>query len=169
MKPERTIQYCYDRSPELFSTRQRVLDHLLCVAGNGYSWYKGEIVSDNELFIWDNNLESYIIDPDYKIDDEPDIIAIPPKTEEEALEDMEKWHMSLAELRQRVDPEAPIEEHYKAIENNFHKWYPLCKYGSLICNVPDDVTPEWKALVEECKEMMRKDGIEIETEPFEKN
>ena len=161
MKPERTIQYCYDRYPKLFPTRQRVLDHLFCVIGNGYSWYKGEVVSDNELFIWDNELERYIIDPDYTIDEEPDIISTPPKTEEENAKDMKEWRMSLAELRHRVHPETSIEEHYKDLENNFHKWYPLSKNYSLIYTVPDDVTPEWKALVEECKELLRKDGIEI--------
>ena len=161
MKPERTLQKMYDHYPIIFPVRQRALDHLFCVVGNGYSWYKGQIVSDNELFIWDNDLERYIIDPDYKIDEESDIISTPPKTEEENMKDMEDWHMSLAELRHRVHPETSIEEHYKELEHNFHKWYPLSKGYSLIYTVPDDVTPEWKALVEECKEMMRKDGIEI--------
>lgn len=161
MKPERTLQKMYDQCPSIFPVRQRALDHLFCVVGNGYSWYKGEIVSDNELFIWDNEIERYIIDPDYKIDEESDIISTPPKTEEENMKDMEEWHMSLAELRHRVHPETSIEEHYKDLKNNFHKWYPLSKGYSLIYTVPDDVTPEWKALVEECKETMRKDGIEI--------
>ena len=161
MKPERTLQKMYDQYPSIFPVRQRALNHLFCVVGNGYSWYKGEIVSDNELFIWDNDLERYIIDPDYKIDERSDIISTPPKTEEENMKDMEEWHMSLAELRHRVHPETSIEEHYKELEHNFHKWYPLSKGYSLIYTVPDDVTPEWKALVEECKEMMRKDGIEI--------
>ena len=161
MKPERTLQKMYNKYPKLFPVRQRALDHLFCTVGNGYSWYKGEIVHDDELFIWDNVFERYIIDPNYKIDEEPDIISTPPKTEEENKKDMEEWRMSLAELRHRIHPETPIEEHYKELEHNFHKWYPLSKEYSLICTVPDDVTPEWKALVEECKEMMRKDGIEI--------
>lgn len=161
MKPERTIQHCYDHYPELFPTRQRVLNHLFCVAGNGYSWYKGEVVSDDELFIWDNKLERYVVDPDYKIDDEPDVISTPYKTEEEDMKDREERRMFVAECKHRFHPEISVEDHYKDLENNFHKWYPLCKYGSLISNVPDDVTPEWKALVEECKAMLRKDGIEI--------
>ena len=69
--------------------------------------------------------------------------------------------MSLAKLKHRVRPEISIEEHYKELKNNFHKWYPLSEDYSLIYNVPNDVTPEWKALVEECKELLRRDGIEI--------
>ena len=69
--------------------------------------------------------------------------------------------MFLAEIKHSVCPETPIEEYYKDLENNFRKWYPLSKKYSLIYEVPDDVTPEWKALVEECKELLRKDGIEI--------
>lgn len=162
MKPERTLQKMYDEYPKLFPVRQQALDHLFCVIGNGYSWYKGEVVSDNELFIWDNKLERYIIDPDYKIDEEPDIISTPPKTEEEYKEEKKKWRMLLAKLRHCHNPETSIEEHYKDLEHDFRKWYPsLSKDYSLIYTVPDDVTPEWKTLVEECKEMMRKDGIEI--------
>lgn len=161
MKPERTLQKMYDEYPKLFPVRQQALDHLFCVVGNGCSWYKGEVVHDEELFIWDNEIERFIIDPDYKIDEEPDIISTPPKTEEEYIKDMEAWHMLIAKMRHRHHPETSIEEHYKILEHNFHKWYPLSKDYSLIYTVPDDVTPEWKALVEECKELLRKDGIEI--------
>lgn len=161
MKPERTLQKMYDEYPKLFPTRQRALDHLFCVIGNGYSWYKGEIVADDELFILDDKLEKLIIDPDYEIDVKPDIVSTPPKTEEEYAKEMEEWVMSLAKLKHRVLPEISIEEHYKGLKNNFHKWYPLSEDYSLIHNVPDDVTPEWKALVEECKESLRRDGIEI--------
>ena len=161
MKPERTLQRMYDEYPNLYPIRQRALDHLFCVVGNGYSWYKGEVVHDNDLFIWDNNIERSVINPDYKIDEEPDIISTPPKNEEEYMKEKEEWHMLLAKMRHRYHPETPIEEHYKELEHNFHKWYPLSKEYSLIYTVPDDVTPEWKALVEECKELLRKDGIEI--------
>lgn len=161
MKPERTLQKMYDKYPELFPVRQKALNHLFCVVGSGCSWYKGEVVHNEELFIWDNNLERYIIDPDYKIDKESDIISIPPKTEEEYMKEKEEWRMSLAELSHRLHPEISIEEHYKDLENNFRKWYPLSKEHSLIYKVPDNVTPEWKVLVEECKELLRKDGIEI--------
>lgn len=161
MKPERTLQKMYDEYPKLYPIRQRALDHLFCTVGNGYSWYKGEVVHDGELFIWDNENEEFIIDPDYKIDEKPDIISTPPKTEEEYIEEIEEWRMLLAKLRHRHYPEMPVEEHYKELEHNFHKWYPLSKEYSLIYTVPDDVTPEWKALVEECKELLRKDGIDI--------
>lgn len=161
MKPERTLQKMYDGYPGLFPVRQKALNHLFCVIGNGYSWYRGEVVSDDELFIWDNKFERFIVDPDYKVDEEPDISSISPKSEEEYMKEKEEWHMSLAKLRYTLHPEMSIEEHYKDIEYNFYKWYPLSKNYSLIYKVPDDVTPEWKALVEECKAMMRKDGIEI--------
>lgn len=154
MKPERTLQRMYDEYPKLFPTRQQALDHLFCVIGNGYSWYKGEIVADDELFILDDEL-------DYEADERPDIVSTSPKTEEEYAKKMEEWVMSLAKSNYRVRPEISIEEHYKNLKNNFHKWYPLSKDYSLIYNVPDDVTPEWKALVEECKELLRRDGIEI--------
>ena len=39
-------------------------------------------------------------------------------------------------------------------------WYPICEY-SLIKRIPADIKPDWKEAVEECKEMLRKDGIEV--------
>ena len=70
MKPERTLQKMYDEYPKLFPTRQQALDHLFCVIGNGYSWHKGEIVADDELFILDDELEKLIDSiPDDKKDE----------------------------------------------------------------------------------------------------
>ena len=39
-------------------------------------------------------------------------------------------------------------------------WYPLSEY-SLINRVPEDVKPDWKAAVEECRRMLKEDGIEV--------
>lgn len=40
------------------------------------------------------------------------------------------------------------------------RWYPISEY-SLIKRIPADIKPDWKEAVEECKEMLRKDGIEV--------
>ena len=39
------------------------------------------------------------------------------------------------------------------------EWYPLSKEYSNFYLVPDDVTPDWKALWEECKAMLLEDDI----------
>ena len=41
------------------------------------------------------------------------------------------------------------------------KWYPLSKEHSYLYNYPDDIKPDWKALLEECKQMLIDDGVEV--------
>ena len=41
------------------------------------------------------------------------------------------------------------------------KWYPLSKKYSYLYNYPDNIKPDWKALIEECKQMLIDDGIEV--------
>ena len=45
--------------------------------------------------------------------------------------------------------------------NQTNKWYPLSKEFSYLFNYPDDIQPDWMALIEECKEMLIKDGIMV--------
>lgn len=48
MTLEETIQTMFDKSPEMFKERWQCLDHLFCVAGNGYEWVDGELLDVNE-------------------------------------------------------------------------------------------------------------------------
>ena len=41
------------------------------------------------------------------------------------------------------------------------KWYPLSKEYSYLYNYPDNIKPDWKALIEECKQILIDDGIDV--------
>ena len=41
------------------------------------------------------------------------------------------------------------------------EWYPLSKKYSYLYDVPDDIKPDWKALLKECKALLIEDGIEV--------
>ena len=41
------------------------------------------------------------------------------------------------------------------------KWSDVCKEYSPICNYPDDIKPDWLKILNECKEMLKADGIEV--------
>ena len=146
MKPERTLQRMYDECPRLFPTRQKALNHLFCVIGNGYEWVNGELVYEDD--------EPYC-------ENEPDIISKSPMTDEEFEVYHQKWIEETVELKCSINPKVTREEALRVTLENCHKWYPLSKEFSHIYNLPDNIIPEWKALAEECKEMLRKDGIEI--------
>ena len=40
------------------------------------------------------------------------------------------------------------------------KWYPLSRRYSRLFQLPEDVKPDWKAAVEECKRMLERDGVD---------
>ena len=160
MKPERTLQKMYDEYPHLFPCRQQALDHLFCVIGNGYEWKKGELVYRKELYYYDRELDERVEIP-FENDNEPDIISKAPMTDEEYEIEHQEWIEETVELKCRLNKRITREEALKVTLENCHKWYPISKNHSYICNLPDDITPEWKALAEECKEMLKKDGIEI--------
>lgn len=41
------------------------------------------------------------------------------------------------------------------------KWSDVCKEYSPICNYPDDIKQDWLKILNECKEMLKADGIEV--------
>lgn len=154
MKPERTIQRMYDRCPELFYTRQRALNHLFLTIGNGYTWCKGELVRCEEICDYDPDADEYFDNPDLLEPDlEPDLaLAVPPPNEQEnikrAAESSRWWH-------NERHPGEPYDE-------SAHRWSYHNKDCSYIYNLPDDITPEWKKVADECAELLRQDGIEFE-------
>ena len=160
MKPERTLQKMYDEYPQLFKTRQKALDHLFCVIGNGYEWKNGELVDCEELYYYSVKLDKLIEIP-FENDNEVDIVSKPPMSDEDYEIEHQDWIKETVELKCRLNERITREEALKVTLENCHKWYPISKNHSYICNLPDDITPEWKALTEECKEMLKKDGIEF--------
>lgn len=40
-----SLQFMIDFYPELYPTRKHCLNHLFCSIGNGYGWWKGELVN----------------------------------------------------------------------------------------------------------------------------
>ena len=134
MTVETTIQRMFDRYPDLFSTRKECLNHLFCVIGNGYEWKRGQIVECGE----DDEVEPFIIEEEKK-----DYEVKHPKAEP-SKENIQKWNE-----RKALYPMC-----YE------FKWYPVCEF-SLINEIPDDARPDWKEAVEECKKMLKKDGIEV--------
>lgn len=159
MKPERTIQELYDNWH--YKSRQGALNQLFCVLGNGYEWKEGELVDSALLYSYDPESESRIELP-FKKDTEPDIVSKAPLTDEEAKIHSQQWIEERARLKCRFNKSLSYEDALKIALENTHKWYPLSRLAN-ICNLPEDITPEWKAVAEECKAMLKKDGINVDT------
>ena len=138
MRAEEQLQFMMDFQGDSFWNRQKCLDHLFCTVGNGYEWVNGELVdSDNDdiLARWQLKTPIEKAEPCH-------IVKFIGETNERIYEDNKKIALELG--KPFVD----------------YKWYPLSQY-SYLYNYPDDIKPDWLALIEECKQMLIADGIEI--------
>lgn len=147
MTVETTIQRMFDECPMLFSTRKECYDHLFCVIGNAYKWKRGQLVYEG------------VMDGRESIAEEEADYATQHPTAKQSEENIRKKE----EYRQRVIRFNP------KLEKDFNfNWYPICKYSAIL-NVPKDIKPDWKVAVEECKQMLKEDGIDVEKLKHEKN
>ena len=160
MTVETTIQRMFDEYPDLFSTRQECYDFLFCVIGNGYEWKRGQLVycddgeEDRNIPMWE--------EMDYAdLQDAWESARIKPKAvqSEANIAKRRKEDEELYNLKRENDLEDGLPDIGPYDPNKRH-WYPICEY-SRINNVPKDVKPDWKAAVEECKQMLAADGIVI--------
>ena len=132
MRAEDTLQFMMDFQGNLFYNRQKCLDQLFCTIGNGYSWVDGELVEDS--------LDTKTL--------------------------LSRW--KLVTPIERAEPTKSVievggirESMFKRRNLDNPKWYPLSKKYSYLYNYPDNIKPDWKALIEECKQMLINDGIDI--------
>lgn len=132
MKVEQTIQLMTDNYPSLFYNRQTCLNHLFCVIGNGYKWVDGELVDEED--------EPYIKEYSKK-----DIIK--------AIFD-EKNEKTIIEENKKMAEK--FKKKYKE-----RTWYPISKEYSYIYNYPKNIKDDWLKALEECKEMLIKDGVNL--------
>lgn len=136
MRAEDTLQFMMDFQSDLFYSRQKCLDHLFCTIGNGYDWVNGELV--------ENDRDTKVL--------------------------LSRWQLvepiKYAEPTENVVVVGRIKEDgWKRRNIEVPKWYPLSKRFSYLYNYPDDIKPDWKALLEECRQMLIDDGIDVENMP----
>lgn len=126
--------------PLLFPNRTAVLEHVFCVIGNGYEWSKDGNVVPNDFYereLWDKDEELTRI--------EEDLEAYGPVLQEAlrpAMMESYREELSVVEqVDQRIHQTPPITD-----------IYPQSDYA-LLMNVPENVTPEWRAAADEAREL----------------
>ena len=177
MTVETTIQRMFDEYPDLFSTRQECYDFLFCVIGNGYEWRRGQVVECDDEFGEDDEALDYAT-PHPRAEQTKENIAKRRK-EDKDLRNLKREN-DLAEGLPDIGPcngfdeegfpmkNSPWAVHHEECDSCRQicplevkmRWYPISEF-SLIKRIPADIKPDWKEAVEECKEMLRKDGIEV--------
>lgn len=137
MRAENELQWMMDFFPEIFPTRKHCLDHLFCVIGNGYEWENGELVDNDSEY---KHRYKMLVDVD------------------RATSRNEEFWNQMSKTEQELSVEI---EGYVPRNRYVFKWYPLCKEFSYLYNYPENIKPDWKALLEECKQLLITDGIEV--------
>jgi hypothetical protein len=148
MTVETTLQNMFDNYPKLFATRQDCYDHLFATNGCGYHWMFGQLVECGQY-----NKE--IHDEDYL---NPKVIKA-----EQSIENIEMKNKMDREMYEFNRMEALEEDGIDIgpYDPNKRHWYPITT-SSNIMRVPDDIKPDWKAAVEECKAMLKADNVCLE-------
>lgn len=143
MKAEDTLQKLLDFYPEIFPTRKHALDHLFCTIGNGFEWKDGELISDDELFedndcLWNRYSLNYHIKYAKGVNEDLYWASV-------------KLHKDIKEL----DSTHKIPLKYQ------FEWYELSKKYSYLYNYPENIKDDWMKILEETKEYLKEDGIEV--------
>ena len=139
-----TFWQCFNLYPSLFQRRADVINHLFFVIGNGYRWHGGELIDGGRQKTLDEITEDRIA---REVQDlsrvqlaqtAARILGDPIPTEDEVLEEQLN-----EEFAYKIGP----------VRSKPRDYYPVCEY-SKICNVPDDVRPDWLRLAREAARML---------------
>lgn len=129
--------------PSLFPNRTAVLHHALCVIGNGYKWSKkGEVVAnfDRPAPLWNKEAEWAELEANLKaqFDDEyiREVIG------KELRKSIDDYAIVVDEVETRMYEMVAIED-----------IYPQHNEYALLMNIPENVTPDWKAACDELREL----------------
>lgn len=174
MNVELTIQAMYDDFPCLFKERADCLNQLFCTIGNGYAWYNGELVEDVcGCCYWHpaeiSELESHLVDGvafqhnKLSLRDEAIYYA---KERGETVDPSDERFLRLPDDVYHKEPRKA--RWYFAVKKNvlerrFKRDYDVdfCERFAYLFNYPDDIKPDWKLAIEECRRMIEEDGYFI--------
>lgn len=147
MGPVKAIKKLLLTTPLVIENRLKAIDQLLFVNGNGYEWRDGELcgsgvevesIHDAVIAILNRQL----------LQDTNNMLDMYRRCGNE--------HIYFKQIVKQVEDIFNVDSRMKDMsepEKDF-KFYTLCRY-SKICNIPDDVTPEWLDLIEEVIEFMK--------------
>lgn len=145
MKPEDTIQFMLDFYYDMYYSRDSVLSHMFCTCGSGFVWENGELV------LCDSDIERM---NRYQLK-EP-VIRAEPSGLNVLLHDV---HVERSALRNKRIQERRVSKGLPLKTEDVEQLWS--KPTSLFHELPDDITPEWKTIVDEVREKLISAGVDI--------
>lgn len=176
MNVEMTLQRMYDKFPKLFKNRADCYNRLFCKAGNGYEWDHGELVPVVVLE------REYTPEEIERVESKCRSRFVNGKAFQHKLMSIRDEMITTAMEKIREDPNYAFKVNWKAIDaapdDQYHRrerkrrWYfyndisneiDFCVEHAKLFNYPDDIKPDWAAAIEECKQMLRDDGYDVDS------
>ena len=154
MKAELTIQTMAEEFPSIFPTRYHVLDHLFCTIGNGFYWDNGELVECDQPY--DNNI---MLEGDKAVFPGSEELMARIAEEQPKRKELAKLITPYMYNKDNEDYGDVLREYIRRKSDLAFMWYPLSPKHSKIFNAPDDIKPDWKAALEETRELLLADGM----------
>lgn len=178
MTLELTIQHLFDTYPTLFKERADCLNHLFCVIGNGYEWKNGELCCMPPLDVEQiEHLTTRLIDGKAHQHKKLSLRDEAMLREEKLI--AEGWYERypdeyaehLKQVHAKTIAEMPDDVFYYTPERA-KRWYfycdtpagtyiDFCEDFAYLFNYPDDIRPDWKVGIEECRQLLIEDGYEL--------
>lgn len=183
MNVELTIQNMFDNYPTLFKERSDCLNHLFCTIGNGYKWVDGELVSyscDITKEYIDQLYSRHVNGTAYQ-HNKLSLRAESQLYENERItngwyEKLKKRYPDedinkLKSIRQKTIDKLPDNVYYKEPVRK-KRWYfyinvpgceriDFCTRYAYLFNYPNNIKPDWKDALEECRAMLIEDGYQL--------
>lgn len=181
MNVELTIQAMFDSFPALFKERADCLNQLFCTIGNGYYWHKGELIYPEDKYLDKNSLKSRLVNGKAFQHNKLSLQAESRLYEEERInngwyDDFSDRHPDedaeqLKAMRQKTINRLPDNIYYREPERKKrwsfyvnipgHEHIDFSEKYAYLFNYPADIKPDWKAALEECRQMLIEDGYDL--------
>jgi hypothetical protein len=180
---ELTIQEMFDNYPTLFKERADCLNHLFCVIGNGYKWVNGELVliSNKPTKEYIDSLACKLINGKAYQYNKLSLRAESQYYEKERIAEgwYEEYHDRypdenidrLKAIRQNTINKLPDDVYYKEpirkkrwgfyVNIPGHEEIDFHENFAKLFNFPDNIKPDWKEAIEECRQLLIEDGFEL--------
>lgn len=134
MTVQENLKDCLLKYPQIFPNKWAVYHHWFIVNGCGYDWKNGELVESGEdalLTTVEEGIDYYF---------------------KETLSKIKKGESGFAfeinYLKKAIFDCINLEQRMIDFDSQRETIYPLCQYANIM-NIPDNITPEWKAAVTE--------------------
>ena len=181
MTVELTIQQMFNNYPTLFKERADCLDHLFCRIGNGYTWVNGELVLNTPITEEIGNLSSALVNGKAHQHNKLSLRAESQWYEDQRIAEgwYEEWKErypdedieKMKAIRQQTIDKLPDNVYYKEplrkkrwgfYHNLFgHERIDFHTNFAFLFNHPNDIKPDWREAIEECKKLLVQDGFEL--------